>query len=63
MSGDQACSDPADLTGKSHPMDDTVHEILQARILEWVAVLFSSGSSQTTDQTQVFHTASGFFTS
>ena len=63
MSCDQACSDPADLTGKSHPMDDTVHGILQARILEWVAVLFCSGSSQTTDQTQVFHTASGFFTS
>ena len=49
MSGDQACSDPADLTGKSHPMDDTVHEILQARILEWVAFPFSRGSSQPRD--------------
>ena len=28
------------------PMDDTVHGILQARILEWVAVSFSRGSSQ-----------------
>ena len=28
------------------PMDYTVHEILQARILEWVAVPFSRGSSQ-----------------
>ena len=28
------------------PMDCTVHAILQARILEWVAVPFSRGSSQ-----------------
>ena len=28
------------------PMDYTVHEILQARILEWVAFPFSLGSSQ-----------------
>ena len=28
------------------PMDYTVHGILQARILEWVAFPFSSGSSQ-----------------
>ena len=27
-------------------MDYTVHEILQAKILEWVAVPFSRGSSQ-----------------
>ena len=27
-------------------MDYTVHEILQARILEWVAFPFSRGSSQ-----------------
>ena len=27
------------------PMDYTVHGILQARILEWVAIPFSSGSS------------------
>ena len=26
-------------------MDSTVHEILQARIWEWVAILFSRGSS------------------
>ena len=41
----------------------TVHGVIQARILEWVAVLFSRGSSQTRDQTQVSHTAGGFFTS
>ena len=28
------------------PVDDTVHGILQARILEWVAFPFSRGSSQ-----------------
>ena len=32
-----------------HPMDYTVHGILQARILEWVAVPFSKGSSQPRD--------------
>ena len=33
-------------------MDYTVYRILQARILEWVAFLFSRGSSQSKDQTQ-----------
>ena len=42
------------------PMDCTVHGIFQARILEWVAVPFSRGSSQPRDQTQVSHTAGGF---
>ena len=45
------------------PTDYTVHEILQARILEWVAFPFSRGSSQPRDQTQVSHIAGGFFTS
>ena len=40
-----------------------VHGILQARILEWVAVPFSRGSSQPRDGTQVSHIAGGFFTS
>ena len=40
-----------------------VHGILQARILEWVAFLFSRGSSQHRDQIQVSHIAGGFFTS
>ena len=30
-----------------HPMDCTIHGILQARILEWVAFPFSRGSSAT----------------
>ena len=45
------------------PMDYTVHGILQARILEWVAFPFSRGSSQPRDKTQVSHIAGGFFTS
>ena len=40
-----------------------IHRILQARILEWVAVPFSRGSSQPRDWTQVSHIAGGFFTS
>ena len=50
------------------PMDSSlpgfsVHGILQTRILEWVAVVFSRGSSQPRDRTQVSHVAGGFFTS
>ena len=45
------------------PMDYRVHGILQARILEWVAVPFSRGFSQPRDQTQVSRIAGGFFTS
>ena len=44
------------------PMDYTVLGILQARILEWVAYPFSSGSSQPRNQTGVSCTASRFFT-
>ena len=36
-------------------MDYTVHEILQARILELVAFPFSRESSQPRNQTQVSH--------
>ncbi|CAI9178722.1 unnamed protein product [Rangifer tarandus platyrhynchus] len=45
-----------------NPMDYTVHGILQARILKWIAILFSKKSSQPRDQTQVSHIAGGFFT-
>ena len=41
----------------------TVHGILQARILEWVASTFSRGSSLVRDWTQVSRIASRFFTS
>ena len=39
------------------PPDSSVRGILQARILEWVAVPFSRGSSQPRDWTQVSHIA------
>ena len=40
-----------------NPMD------FQAKILEWVAIPFSMGSSQPRDQTQVSRIAGGCFTS
>ena len=33
----------------------SIHGIFQARVLEWVAISFSRGSSQSRDQTQVSH--------
>ena len=39
------------------PPGSFVHRILQARILEGVAVSFSGGSSQSRDWTQVSHIA------
>ena len=44
-------------------MDYTVHGILEARILEWVAFPFSRVSSQPRDQNQVSCIAGRFFTS
>ena len=49
------------------PMDyflpgSCVHRILQARILEWIAMLCFRGSSQPSDQIQVSQVAGGFFT-
>ena len=41
--------DPVDCS----PPGSSVHGILQARILEWVAISFSRGSSQPRDQTHV----------
>ena len=40
----------------------SVHGILQARILEWIAICFSRRSSQPRDQTQVSCIAGRFFT-
>ena len=40
----------------------SMNEILQVRILEWVAFPFSRGSSQLRGRTQVSHIAGGFFT-
>ena len=44
------------------PVDYVVQGVLQARILEWVAVPFSRRSFQPRDQIQVSHIAGGFFT-
>ena len=44
------------------PPGSSVHGILQARILEWVAIPFSRGSSWPRDQAQVSHIAGRFFT-
>ena len=43
-------------------LGSSVHGILQARILEWVVVPFSRGSSQPKDRTQVFCIVGRFFT-
>ena len=53
----QTLWDPMDCS----PPDSSVHEILWARILEWVAISFR-GSSQPRDWTQVSHIAAGLFT-
>ena len=45
-----------------HPVDSTVHGILQARILEWVGIAFCRGSSQPRDRTLASHIAGRFFT-
>ena len=42
------------------PPGSSVHGILQARILEWVAIPFSRGSSRPRDWTQVSSTAGRF---
>ena len=44
------------------PPSSSVHGILQARMLEWIAMRSSRGSSQPRNQTQVSHIAGRFFT-
>ena len=48
--------DPMDCS----PPGSSVHGILQVRILEWVAILFSRGSSQPRDRTQISYIAVRF---
>ena len=43
------------------PPGSSVHEILQARILEWVAIPFSGGFSQPRNPSRVSCIADGFF--
>ena len=50
--------DPMDCS----PPDSSVHGILQVRILEWVAILFSRGSSQPRDWTGGSFIAGRFLT-
>ena len=45
-----------------NPPGSSIHGLSQARVLEWVAIPFSRGSSQPRDCTRVSRTASGFFT-
>ena len=50
--------DPTDCS----PPSSSVHGILQARILKWVAILFSKGSSWPRDWTWILRIAGRFFT-
>jgi len=50
--------DPMDCS----PSGSSANEILQARILEWVAISFSRGSSWLRDRTQISHLAGRFIT-
>ena len=45
------------------PSGSSVHGVLQARMLEWVAIPFSRGSSGPRDQAQSSCIPGGFFTS
>ena len=56
----QLCPTFCDPTDYSPP-GSSVHGILQARILEWVAMPFSRGSIQPRDGTQVSRIAGRFF--
>ena len=57
----QSCLTLQDTMDCSSP-GSSVHGIFQTRILEWVAISFSSGPSQPRDWTCVSCTAGGFFT-
>ena len=57
----QSCLTLCDPVGYSPP-GSSVHGILQARLLEWVAILFSRESFEPRDQTQVSCIAGSFFT-
>ena len=61
MSVTQLCPTLCDSMDYSLPAS-SVRGILQARILEWVAIPFTRGCSPPRDQTQVFHIAGRFLT-
>ena len=56
----QLCPTLCDPVDHSPPRS-SVHEIPQARIMEWVAIPFSRGSSWYRDQTRLSCIAGGFF--
>ena len=56
----QSCLTVCDPTDCSSP-GSSVHGILQARILDWVAISFSRGSSRSRDRTCGFCIAGGIF--
>ena len=57
----QLCPTLCDLMDCSLP-GSSVHGIFQARVLEWVAISFSTGSSRLRDRTWVSHIAGRHFT-
>ena len=57
----QSCPTLCDTMDCSWPRS-SVHGVFQTRILEWVAISFSRGSSQPRDWTQVSHTVGRLFT-
>ena len=58
----QSCLTLGDATDCSPPGSSSAHGILQARIVEWVTVTSSRGSSWPRDGTHVSRNAGGFFT-
>ena len=57
----KSCLTLCDPTDCSLP-GSSVHGISQTKLLEWVAISFSRGSSQSRDRTHISCLASGFFT-
>ena len=57
----QSCQTLCNLMDCSLP-DSSVHWILQAKTLEWVAIPFSRGSSRPRNQNWISHIEGGFFT-
>ena len=57
----QSCLTPCDPMDSNLP-GSSVHGIFQTIVLEWIAISFSKGSSQTRDGTQVSHIVDSRFT-
>ena len=57
----QSCPTPCNSLDCSPP-GSSIHEVFQARIVEWVVISYFRGSSSPRDQTQVSGIAGRFFT-